>query len=74
MGAGYGTTIAGDANGAQGSSTNRLFAPARVLLDSTGGVYISDAGNYRVQFWNNGALSGTTVAGLGKKIRNTKQY
>lgn len=61
-----GTTVAGDVNGVSGSSANELDIPSRAIVDSDGGVYVADTGNHRIQFWANGASTGTTVAGIGK--------
>ena len=38
-----------------------------MVLDSNENLYITDTLNYRIQFWNNGATNGTTIAGTGKK-------
>ena len=62
-----GTTVAGQANGAVGSTAYDLHYPTCVLLDSNGNLYVSDSANHRVQFFANGSLLGITVAGNGKK-------
>jgi hypothetical protein len=66
MGATNGSTVAGDPNGVPGSSSNLLHNPACIIVDSNGDLYISDVGNNRIQFWTNGASTGTTVAGIGR--------
>jgi hypothetical protein len=66
MGASSGITVAGDSNGAQGGSQNQLKSPTRVIVDPDVGIFVSDRGNNRIQFWTDGASVGTTVAGIGK--------
>ncbi|CAF4815581.1 unnamed protein product, partial [Rotaria sp. Silwood1] len=56
-----GILVAGG-NGA-GSSSERLNSPWGIYVDSNQAMYIVDRSNHRVQFWVNGAISGTTVAG-----------
>nr|WP_293843762.1 hypothetical protein [uncultured Arsenicibacter sp.] len=59
-----GTTVAGG-NG-QGDGANQLAYPNRIAIDDAGFIYITDAGNYRVQKFPPNATSasnGTTVAG-----------
>ncbi len=74
MGAVTGTTVAGQSNGISGITSTDLSQPSAVILDSTGNLYVADMGNNRVQFWSNGAPSGSTIAGtLGKK-RDVQYY
>jgi sugar lactone lactonase YvrE len=61
-----GTTVAGQANGAQNRTPETLNYPAGVLVDSSGNLYVADSGNSRVQLWANGASSGVTIAGNGR--------
>jgi hypothetical protein len=63
-----GTTVAGQGNSTNGTGANALYLPNCVVLNENGDVYVSDSGNYRVQFWANGASSGTTMAGTGNWI------
>jgi hypothetical protein len=63
IGSSIGTTVAGEANGFGGTSLNQLKQPTCILLDSSGGIYISDSGNNRIQYWSNSASTGSTVAG-----------
>jgi sugar lactone lactonase YvrE len=56
-------TVAGDPAGTAGSTPDRLNVPQSVYVDTAGYIYISDAGNNRVQKWAPGAHSGVTVAG-----------
>lgn len=60
-----GQTVIG--NGTLGSSPSQLYHPIEIVRDSTGGFYIADSANHRVQYWANGAIQGTTVAGSGRK-------
>lgn len=63
IGDSIGTTVAGETNGPGGNTSDRLYHPSRVLVDSAGAMYIADTDNHRIQLWSNGATSGTTVAG-----------
>ncbi|CAF3802370.1 unnamed protein product [Rotaria sp. Silwood1] len=63
LGASNGTTVAGQPNGALGSSAAHLYRPAGIALDSNGNVLVGDTYNHRVQMWQQGASSGTTIAG-----------
>lgn len=65
QGATSGSTVAGQANGASGSSLNYFNRAGGVVVDSSGNLYVSDSFNYRVQFWANGSSSGTIIAGTG---------
>ncbi len=65
MGSSTGLTVAGQANATGGSSANQLKQPSRVLVESNGDIFVADSGNHRIQFWANGASSGTTIAGTG---------
>ncbi len=60
------TTVAGDSNGASGSTASLLTYPNDVAVDSNGNVYVVDTNNIRIQFWNDTASSGITIAGTGK--------
>ncbi len=66
-GAGTGTTVAGFSNGTMVNSLYGFMYASDVVVDSNGNLYVADVGNFRVQFWLNGASSGTTVAGSGKQ-------
>ena len=61
-----GKTIAGQANGAAGSSATDLYRPSFFVFDSNQNLYVADTFNHRVQFFLNGSYVGTTVAGTGK--------
>lgn len=60
-GATSGTVVAGG-NGF-GSASNQLNGILDLFVDTSGNIYVSDFGNYRIQKWAPGATSGTTVAG-----------
>ena len=60
-----GATLAGQANGVAGATSNTLNWPNSVLVNSNNSLYIVDTNNHRVQFWANGATSEVTVAGTG---------
>jgi sugar lactone lactonase YvrE len=67
MGTWIGITVAGLASGAANITANSLNQVGGLVIDSTGGIYVSDMVNCRIQYWPNGASSGTMVAGTGKK-------
>lgn len=57
-----GTTVAGG-NGA-GSGSHQLSNPVDIRLSKkTGAMYIVEAGNHRIQRWEQGAAQGVTVVG-----------
>jgi uncharacterized protein (TIGR03437 family) len=63
------STVAGNGtsgfSGDNGQATSaQLNYPSAVAVDSAGGLYIADAGNYRIRKVSNGVI--TTVAGNGK--------
>lgn len=58
-----GITVAGDTNGVGGVLESQLKNPSRILIDTNGGVRISDTNNNRVQYWINSLSNGTTIAG-----------
>ncbi len=60
------TTVAGNSNGTSGSTASLLNYPNDVAVDSLGNVYVVDTNNIRIQFWNDTASSGITIAGTGK--------
>ncbi|CAF3575520.1 unnamed protein product [Rotaria sp. Silwood1] len=63
LGASNGTTVAGQSNGALGSSAAHLYRPGGIAIDSDGNVLVGDTYNHRVQMWQQGASTGTTIAG-----------
>ncbi|CAF3767586.1 unnamed protein product [Rotaria sp. Silwood1] len=68
MGASSGTTVAGQANGVRGTNSSHLYGPTFICLDSSYNLYVADSDNHRIQFWSNGASSGTTVAGTAMSM------
>lgn len=60
--------VAGNENGTSGKDSRRLTGPTDVTLDPMGNLYVADRGNHRIQFFFNGQLNGTTIAGLTGKI------
>ncbi|CAM4949724.1 unnamed protein product [Rotaria socialis] len=56
-----GILVAGG-NGA-GSTSDKLNYPWGVYVDVNGTIYVVDRNNHRVQRWNSGAMTGTTVGG-----------
>ena len=65
VGESTGRIIAGRLNASAGNSSGDLSNPNGLYVDSNGDVYVADGVNSRVQLWNNGASTGTTVAGTG---------
>ncbi|CAF1487847.1 unnamed protein product [Rotaria sordida] len=59
------TTAAGQSDGTSGNTPDKFNRPTGILFDSNDNMYITDRVNNRVQLWNKGASSGTTVAGTG---------
>jgi len=59
------STAAGKANGAGGSTPDKLTSPVDVFADANENVYVADLHNERIQFWAKNAKSGKTVAGNG---------
>jgi sugar lactone lactonase YvrE len=50
-------------SGTAGSSLNQLNGPTGIFLDSSGTLYISDSGNYRVLSYQYNATNATIIAG-----------
>jgi hypothetical protein len=73
IGGSTGVTVAGQSSAVGGTNGSYLTVPCGIVLDSTGGLYIADANNNRVQYWSNGSSSGTTFAGTGKSVRDVPQ-
>ncbi|CAF1544577.1 unnamed protein product, partial [Rotaria sordida] len=47
-----------------GSTSEKLYYPWGLYVDSNQAVYVADRSNHRVQLWNSESMSGITVAGL----------
>jgi hypothetical protein len=62
-----GITVAGQASGAPGSGVAYLNKTGGLAVDSAGSVYAVDMYNCRVQYWPVGSVTGTPVAGIGRK-------
>jgi len=72
-GATSGTTVAGQSDGTHGDGDDELYYPYGIFVDDNENVYVSDAGNNRVQKWAPGATSGATVAGDGTSGSSASQ-
>ena len=55
------TTVAG--TGSYGSTSNMLFYPYGIFVDTNFDLYVADWGNNRIQLFRLGQINGTTVAG-----------
>lgn len=58
------TLVAGSTNGSIGTSADRFNNLLDIMLDPMGNMYVADRTNHRIQFFSNGAVSGTTIAGI----------
>ncbi|CAF1286121.1 unnamed protein product, partial [Didymodactylos carnosus] len=58
-------TAAGQANGASGSTSDKLDGPRDIFADENENVFVVDTGNQRIQSWRKNAKTGKTVAGNG---------
>ncbi|NJS14602.1 MAG: hypothetical protein HC788_08330 [Sphingopyxis sp.] len=56
-------TVAGD--GIPGVTATRLISPYGIFVDTNFSLYVADFGNNRIQLFQPGQLSATTVAGTG---------
>ena len=74
VGATAGSTVAGQADGTSGSTNTTLNRPSGIFLDSSNNLYVADTNNHRVQLWRNGSISGETVAGTGRLMKNDKEW
>lgn len=76
MGASNGLTVAGQADGSAGVATNQLNNPTGVAVKSNGDIFVADYLNNRIQFWTNGALNGTTIAGAstGESLSQSNEH
>lgn len=54
------TTVAG--NGSPGSSSNMLYSPYGIFVDTNFDLYVADSYNHRIQLFRLGELNGITVA------------
>ncbi len=60
-----GITVAGNSNGAPGSSASALNSAVSIFVDNNDTLYISDRDNNRIMKYFAGATSGILVAGTG---------
>lgn len=58
-----GTIIAGLTNATVGNTPDAFRFPVDILIESDGGIYVTNGGNNRLQFWLSGSSSGITIAG-----------
>ncbi len=58
----YTSKLIAGGNG-NGAAANQLALPNGIYVDAAGNVYVSDAGNYRVQRFLHGSSTGVTIAG-----------
>lgn len=65
LGASSWTIVAGNSSGVAGTSSTMLTYPTGVTLDPMGNIYVADAGNHRIQFFQSGQTEGLTIAGIG---------
>ena len=56
--------LAGSPIGLSGITSDRLNRPIDITLDSMGNLYVADRNSHRIQFFPNGQLNGTTIAGV----------
>ena len=56
-------TVAG--NGSQGSTSNMLYRPFGIFVDTNFDLYVVDSNNHRIQLFRLGQINGITVAGSG---------
>jgi hypothetical protein len=49
--------------GSDGSSSNMLYSPSGIFVDTSFNLYVADAGNNRIQYFKSGELDATTLAG-----------
>ena len=64
FGASSWTLVAGDTNGSWDASAGRFNLPIDVTLDPMGNMYVADRSNHRIQFFSDGAVNDTTIAGI----------
>ena len=74
IGAGSGATIAGQSGGGSGISSSEFNLPSAILFDASNNFYVADTLNNRIQYWPSGAPSGSTVAGVLGKDKDSKQF
>ena len=58
------TLVVGNTNGTSGSGPTSLNYPIDMTYDPMGNLYVADRDNHRIQFFSNGGMIGTTIAGI----------
>ena len=71
IGTSAGRTVAGRANATLGTTSTDLWNAAGLLRDANNNLYVADSTNCRIQLWLDQASSGTTIAGIGKNIKES---
>ena len=64
LGANHWELLAGSPIGVPDITSDRLRQPVDMTLDPMGNLYVADRNNHRIQFFSNGQLNGTTIAGV----------
>ena len=62
----------GHANATPGSTLTHLNYPSDIIVDPSGGVFVSHSGNHRVVFWGNAASARVLIAGTGSALCSQK--
>ena len=57
-------TVAGNINAIPGTGSASLSSPIDMTIDPMGNMYVADLANHRIQFFADGAVNGTTIAGV----------
>ncbi|CAF4220772.1 unnamed protein product, partial [Rotaria sordida] len=58
------TVVAGNSSGFSGATSTDLNSPLEATFDPMGNMYVADRNNHRIQFFHDGQLNGTTIAGI----------
>jgi len=64
LGADSYTYVAGNFNGSVGSTPTSFNYPSGVTMDPMGHIYVADAGNNSIQFFDRDGSNGTQIAGF----------
>lgn len=63
-GATHWTLVVGNMNGMVGANSTSFNCPVDMMYDPMGNLYVVDTGNNRIQFFPDGEIVGTTIAGI----------
>lgn len=63
---------AGQANATPGSTLAHLNYPSDIIVDPSGGVFVSDSGNHRIVFCDNTVSAGVLIAGTDSALCSQK--